>query len=93
MLYLIYETNTRGICLCYPFMFILLCFRLHGQHRRTQVHRKKDDRRQPHAEEYQDVDMIGTRDLRGREQIEAYNNSLREGWYEGEKQLASILDF
>ena len=40
-------------------MSMLLYFRMHGQQRRTQVHRKKDNGRQPEAEEYQDVDMIG----------------------------------
>ena len=39
-------------------MFILLCFMMHGQQRMTQVHRKKDDGRQPEAEENQGVDII-----------------------------------
>ena len=66
---------------------------MHGQHRRTQVNRKKDDGRQYEAEVYQGVDVIGTIKLRGREQKETHNNSLREGGYEGGKQLASNLDF
>ena len=34
---------------------VLLCFRMHGQQRMTQVHRKKDGGRKPEAGEYQGV--------------------------------------
>ena len=40
---------------------------MHGQQRMTQVHRKKDDGRQPEAEKNQGVDIIGTKNLAGRE--------------------------
>jgi hypothetical protein len=40
---------------------------MHGQQRMTQVHRKKDDGRQPEAEENQGVDTIREKSLRGRE--------------------------
>ena len=50
---------TLEACLSHPYMLILLCFRMHGQQRRTQVHRKKDDGRHLEAEEYQGGDMIG----------------------------------
>ena len=62
---------------------------MHGQHRRTQVHRKKEDGRQHEAKVYQGVDMIRTIKLRGREHIETHNNSLREG----DTKVASNLDF
>jgi hypothetical protein len=39
------------------------------------------------AEEYQGEVMFGTNKPRGRKNIKAHNNSLREGGYEGEKQL------
>ena len=39
-------------------MFILLCLRMHGQQRMTQVHRKKDGGRKPEAEENQRAYMI-----------------------------------
>ena len=38
-------------------MFILVRFMMHGQQRMTQVHRKKNDERQPEAEENQGVDI------------------------------------
>ena len=60
-------------------MFILLCFMMHSQQRRTQVHRKKDEGRQPEAEECQGVDMIGTKKLRGRGKIEAHYDLVGEG--------------
>ena len=74
------ETYAIAILLCFFFFY-----RMYGQHRRCQVHRKKDDGRQPEAEEYQGEDMIGIKKLREREQIEAHNNSLRKGGYEGGK--------
>jgi len=67
IIYRIYKTNTRGICLCHSYMVILLCFMMHGQQRMTQVYRKKDDGRQPEAEENQSVDIIRTKKRRGRE--------------------------
>ena len=42
-------------------MIILLCFRMHDQQRMTQVQRKKDDGRQPEADENRGVDIIGTK--------------------------------
>ncbi len=45
------EVNARGICLFHPFTFILLCFKKNGQQRKTQIQRKKDDGRQPVADE------------------------------------------
>ena len=42
------------------YTFMLLCFRIRGQQRKTEVQRKKYDERQPPAEESQGLDMTGT---------------------------------
>ena len=39
---------------------------MHGQQRMTQVHRKKDDGRQPETKENQGVDIIGTNRSKGK---------------------------
>jgi hypothetical protein len=51
---------------------------MHDQQGRARVYRKNDDGRQPKAEEYQSVDMLGTKKLRGREKIEVYNDLVGE---------------
>ena len=39
---------------------------MHGQQGMTQVHRKKNDGRQPEAEENQGVDIIGAKKSKGK---------------------------
>jgi len=39
---------------------------MHGHQRKTQVHRKEDDGRQPEAEENQGEDMIGAKKTNGK---------------------------
>jgi len=52
---------------------------MHGQQRRTQAHRKRDDEWKPEAEENQGVDMIGAKNLRGMKKNESHNDLVDEG--------------